>query len=58
MAAASISAKHDPKRRRTLDPVGRYLKHDPEKWIPVFGQDHAQTKILDYDPIQLNWIIV
>jgi hypothetical protein len=24
MAAASISAKHDPKRRRTLDPVGRY----------------------------------
>src|SRR5580704_12086815 len=25
MAAASISAKHDPKRRRTLDPVGRYL---------------------------------
>src|ERR1700680_1140917 len=25
IAAASISAKHDPKRRRTLDPVGRYL---------------------------------
>src|SRR3984957_21247276 len=25
MAAASISAKHDPKRRRTLDPVGGYL---------------------------------
>jgi hypothetical protein len=20
--------------------------HDPEKWEPVFGQDHAQTKIL------------
>jgi hypothetical protein len=20
-----------------------YLKHDPEKWIPVFGKDHAQT---------------
>jgi hypothetical protein len=19
------------------------LKHDPEKWNPVFGQDHAQT---------------
>src|SRR5215475_246334 len=19
------------------------LKHDPEKWIPVFGKDHAQT---------------
>src|SRR5260370_32359674 len=25
MAAASISAKHDPNRRRTLDPVGRCL---------------------------------
>src|ERR1700751_1012720 len=25
IAAASISAKHDPKRRRTLDPVGRCL---------------------------------
>src|SRR6516162_9013364 len=20
------------------------LKHDPEKWLPVFGKDHAQTK--------------
>jgi hypothetical protein len=20
------------------------LKHDPEKWQPVFGKDHAQTK--------------
>jgi hypothetical protein len=19
-------------------------EHDPEKWEPVFGQDHAQTK--------------
>jgi len=18
------------------------LEHDPEKWVPVFGQDHAQ----------------
>src|SRR6202042_3593298 len=34
------------------------LEHDPEKWTPVFGQDHAQTKILDHDPIQLNWIMV
>jgi hypothetical protein len=30
------------------------LEHDPEKWIPVFGKDHAQIKILDYDPIQLD----
>jgi hypothetical protein len=34
------------------------LEHDPEKWIPVFGLDHAQTKILDHDPLQLNWIVV
>jgi hypothetical protein len=20
------------------------LEHDPEKWKPVFGKDHAQTK--------------
>jgi hypothetical protein len=20
------------------------LEHDPEKWVPVFGKDHAQTK--------------
>jgi len=19
-------------------------EHDPEKWMPVFGKDHAQTK--------------
>jgi hypothetical protein len=22
----------------------RQAKHDPEKWMPVFGQDHAQAK--------------
>src|SRR5262245_29416531 len=21
-----------------------HLKHDPEKWVPVFGKDHAQTR--------------
>jgi hypothetical protein len=21
-----------------------YIEHDPEKWEPVFGKDHAQTK--------------
>jgi hypothetical protein len=20
------------------------LEHDPEKWVPVFGKDHAPTK--------------
>ena len=31
----------------------RLLEHDPEKWKPVFGQDHAQTKRLENDPITL-----
>jgi hypothetical protein len=22
------------------------LEHDPEKWFPVFGKDHAQTKVV------------
>jgi hypothetical protein len=21
-----------------------WLEHDPEKWIPIFRKDHAQTK--------------
>src|SRR5215468_2475825 len=42
-----------------------YLEHDPEKacpravtrgWEPVFGKDHAQTKRLQSDPIQLKRI--
>ena len=24
--------------------VATALEHDPEKWEPVFGKDHAQTK--------------
>jgi hypothetical protein len=23
---------------------GGFLEHDPEKWIPVFRKDHAQTR--------------
>jgi hypothetical protein len=33
-------------QRRGGEPVGgrqRQLEHDPEKWVPVFGKDHAQT---------------
>src|SRR5262249_58445751 len=26
---------------------GRALAHDPEKWAPVFGSDHAQTEKLN-----------
>jgi hypothetical protein len=25
-------------------PDALVLEHDPEKWIPVFGKDHAQRK--------------
>jgi G3E family GTPase len=42
----------DPERlfdARIWDPSGK-LEHDPEKWIPVFGKDHAQTKKLDDEP--------
>jgi hypothetical protein len=27
----------------------RSLEHDPEKWKPVFGQDHAPSN-LEHDP--------
>jgi hypothetical protein len=30
----------------------RRLEHDPEKWMPVFGKDHAQTKSQTEMPIQ------
>ena len=32
-----------PRRRAAIGAV-RLLEHDPEKWKPVFGKDHAQTK--------------
>ena len=38
-----------PKRLR-FGEAGRIrscLKHDPEKWEPVFGQDHAQSRKID-----------
>src|SRR4051794_40363912 len=35
----------DPTSRVTVTERGRaLLEHDPEKWIPVFGKDHAPTK--------------
>jgi hypothetical protein len=27
-----------------IGPNKAALEHDPEKWQPVFGKDHAQTK--------------
>jgi 4-hydroxyphenylacetate 3-monooxygenase len=32
------------------------LEHDPEKWEPVFGKDHAQTKSWMLPPISSGWI--
>jgi hypothetical protein len=34
------------------------LDHDPEKWKPVFGKDHAPTRLADHDPIERNRIAV
>jgi hypothetical protein len=30
------------------------LEHDPEKWEPVFGKDHAPNKELDQDDDSTN----
>jgi hypothetical protein len=32
------------------------LKHDPEKWTPVFRKDHAPAKKLERRPIQSETI--
>ncbi len=41
--------------RRPLDRTScraiRRLKHDPEKWEPVFGKDHASAKSQEHAPI-------
>src|ERR1700747_1871383 len=31
--------------------IHRRLEHDPEKWIPVFGKDHAPTRALERDDV-------
>jgi hypothetical protein len=37
------------KTRKFTRPIYRALTlaHDPEKWEPVFGKDHAQGKVRD-----------
>jgi hypothetical protein len=52
--ASSFSPKHRGMPDRAEDcglstgnsqvPAFERLEHDPEKWKPVFGKDHAQTK--------------
>jgi hypothetical protein len=49
-------AKHHATPSQTSDAVR--LARVPQKRHPVFGKDHAQTKNLDRDPIQLNRITV
>jgi hypothetical protein len=39
-AAAETRPAIPPKMRRRINAS----KHDTEKWKPVFGKDHAQTK--------------
>ena len=42
------SARHRRRDRAIIAQAARAagarLEHDPEKWRPVFGKDHAQTK--------------
>src|SRR6267142_5161676 len=44
--APSLPAIAGTSRRTTSTPFCRATEpeHDPEKWKPVFGKDHAQTK--------------
>jgi hypothetical protein len=37
-----------------IAPPHRPQVHDPEKWIPVFGKDHAPTQVHDPE----KWIPV
>src|SRR5882724_2703571 len=34
------------------------LKHDPEKWAPVFRKDHASNKVLRGDVNQGRWKLI
>src|SRR3984957_12656888 len=48
LPAASRSRRGGtPRRRRSREA----LEHDPEKWVPVFREDHAQTNKIKRDDI-------
>jgi len=38
----ALADRRDAEHRRPPRPAA--LEHDPEKWEPVFGKDHAQTR--------------
>src|SRR5262249_22156894 len=46
--------RHLSRLRRPASPLS--VEHDPEKWMPVFGKDHAQAKKMseESDSTQLN----
>ncbi|MGE3625234.1 MAG: hypothetical protein AB7G34_02550, partial [Hyphomicrobiales bacterium] len=42
---ASVADRHSPAGDHPALSFRRSLEHDPEKWIPLFRQDHAQAVI-------------
>jgi hypothetical protein len=45
MAGAPAGGSQSATASRTdVTAAGKAIEHDPEKWEPVFGKDHAQTK--------------
>jgi hypothetical protein len=44
--AAAASLRTGPARTISSD---SFLKHDPEKWVPVFRKDRAQIKEIEGD---------
>ncbi len=44
VAGGGDAARFAILRRARVRRGNAVLEHDPEKWIPVFGKDHAQIK--------------
>jgi len=42
--ALRLSVGTEEANRLVVAALGDFLEHDPEKWEPVFGKDHAPTK--------------
>jgi hypothetical protein len=45
----SPTAAASPPMRNSARRTAWPLEHDPEKWVPVFRKDHAQTKKIERD---------
>src|SRR5262245_31846097 len=48
-ATAPTHTQPSPPISPTLPLDSTNAEHDPEKWMPVFGKDHAQNKKLERD---------